>query len=77
MKFEGREKKTELEKEVVRHKCTLGRMTMEGRVEKWAIHSHISPIRLLRTAPCTRALRCAHSLARSLAPKLMGKRSMI
>ena len=38
------------------------------------IHSHRSLIHLLNIARFTRALRCAHSFARSLAPELIGKR---
>ena len=37
------------------------------------VRSHCSLVRLLRTAGFARALRCAHSFARSLIPSLVGK----
>ena len=56
---------------------TLGRMTMKSTrrvlghsLVRSLVRSHRSLIRLLRTARFARALRCAHSLARSLTHSL-------
>ena len=59
---------------------TVGRNNQESRLKYWAtrssVRSHRSLVCLLRTACFTRALHCAHSLARlltSLTPLLVGK----
>ena len=58
------------------YRRTLGRMTMNstrgalGHSLRSLVRSHRSLIRLLRTARFARALRCAHSFARSLTRSL-------
>ena len=53
-----------------RNHSTVVQESHESRHKHWAtcssIHSHRSVIRLLRTTRLARALRCAHSFARSL-----------
>ena len=64
-------------------RCTVGKMTMKSTrrvlghlLLRLLLLSHRSLICLLRTACFALALRCAHSLARSLTPELMRKRSL-
>ena len=59
---------------------TVGQINQKPRCKYWAIRSsvrsHRSLVRLLRTNRFARALRCAHSLARSftsLTPSLVGQ----
>ena len=54
----------------------IGTLVMGHSLLRSLVCSHRSLIRLLCTARFARAFRCAHSLAHTLAPELMGKRFM-